>query len=376
MSATPKKILFLHGSNDLYGASRVLIQLLALLGAEGHELHLVLPYRGPLDKVLSGQQVRISYYNLGVLRRKYLSLVGLLNRSCKIFRAVNFLTRYLRSQQIDLVYSNTTVVLSGGIAARLRGLPSIYHCHELPASKGLYASLMGRLIQRLATRVIVVSEAVRTHWSQWVDPEKLCRVYNAVSLPNQLPSADKTSPYQLTAIGRISPLKGHQYLVEMAAILMRQRADLQLVIVGDVFKGYESYEESLKEQVRSLGLEDRIHLLGFRADMAAVFASTDLLIHPSILPDSLPTVLLEAMSHGIPVVATQLGGNIELLDRGKNGLLIPVEDAETAAAQVLAYIEDQALQQAHIARSHQRLATIFNPERFKEAIRAVVNPYL
>jgi glycosyltransferase involved in cell wall biosynthesis len=71
-----------------------------------------------------------------------------------------------------------------------------------------------------------------------------------------------------------------------------------------------------------------------------------------------------------------LGGNIELLDRGKNGLLIPVEDAETAAAQVLAYIEDQALQQAHIARSHQRLATIFNPERFEEAIRAVVNPYL
>ena len=76
-----KKILILHSSNDLYGASKIFLQIIELLKSNGHQIHVVLPSKGPLDKLISQiKGTHVSYCNLGVLRKKYLTPLGLINR--------------------------------------------------------------------------------------------------------------------------------------------------------------------------------------------------------------------------------------------------------------------------------------------------------
>ena len=87
-----------------------------------------------------------------------------------------------------------------------------------------------------------------------------------------------------------------------------------------------SYEKSVKQKVKDLGLEHQIKFLGFREDVSSILKQSDLFIHPAIAPDPLPTVLFESLYNDLPSVATNLGGAIEILDNGNNGLLIPYND--------------------------------------------------
>ena len=87
-----------------------------------------------------------------------------------------------------------------------------------------------------------------------------------------------------------------------------------------------SYEKSVKQKVKDLGLENQIKFLGFRNDVSSILKQSDLFIHPAIAPDPLPTVLFESLYNDLPTVATNLGGAIEILDNGNNGLLIPYND--------------------------------------------------
>ena len=126
-----KKILILHSSNDLYGASKIFLQIIELLKRNGHQIHIILPDRGPLDKMISQiKGTHVSYCSLGVLRKKYLSPLGLINRLVANVKALKFLSKYIKDHSIDLVYTNTSTILCGGIAAKKNGVPSLFHIHE------------------------------------------------------------------------------------------------------------------------------------------------------------------------------------------------------------------------------------------------------
>ena len=114
-----KKILILHSSNDLYGASKIFLQIIELLDSNGYEIHVVLTAEGPLDKMISQMKsTYVSYYSLGVLRKKYLNPLGLINRLVANVKAIKFISKYIKVHSIDLVYTNTSTVLCGGIAAK------------------------------------------------------------------------------------------------------------------------------------------------------------------------------------------------------------------------------------------------------------------
>jgi UDP-N-acetylglucosamine:LPS N-acetylglucosamine transferase len=131
-----KKILILHSSNDLYGASKIFLQIIELLKSNGHQIHVVLPSNGPLDKMISQiKGTHVSYHSLGVLRKKYLTPLGLINRLVANIKAIKFLSNYIKDNSIDLVYNNTSTILCGGIAAKKNGIPSLFHVHEIPTGQ-------------------------------------------------------------------------------------------------------------------------------------------------------------------------------------------------------------------------------------------------
>ena len=127
-----------------------------------------------------------------------------------------------------------------------------------------------------------------------------------------------------------------------------------LYIVGDTFSGYEDYELSLKEYVEENDLHNYIVFTGFREDANSYLKSSNFFIHTAIDPDPLPTVILESIILDIPVIATNLGGAIEILDKGNGGLLIPKNNVNKSVNLILNFInnEEKINQKKSFAKEH------------------------
>ena len=164
------------------------------------------------------------------------------------------------------------------------------------------------------------------------------------------------------------PGKGHKYFIEVAKELLKLNNQYQFLIVGDTFPGYESYEEELKASVIENGLHQKIHFLGYRTDIEAILAKSDLVFHCSIAPDSLPTILFEAIKMRVPVVATELAGAVEILDNGNCGLLVPVSNTKKVADLINDYSKDEKLKTLNIEKAIEYTNQYFSPTQFNKNI--------
>ena len=375
-----KKILILHSSNDLYGASKIFLQIIELLKSNGHQIHVVLPSKGPLDKMISQiKGTHVSYYSLGVLRKKYLNPLGLINRLVANIKAIKFLSNYIKDHSIDLVYTNTSTILCGGIAAKKNRVPSIFHIHEIPTGNKLYEFLSGKIINWYSSKVLTVSNSVKKHWLKYIHDKKIERIYNGIifSKTDSLIKLERDqNDFVITSVARLIPYKGHGYLIDIADELVKKSIKFKFFIVGDTLSSYASYEESVKQKVKDLGLENQIKFLGFRNDVSSILKQSDLFIHPAIAPDPLPTVLFESLYNDLPSVATNLGGAIEILDNGNNGLLIPYNDPKKAANLINEYCSNIKLQKKHLENSKKNFKINFSSESFNKNILKEVNNLL
>ena len=375
-----KKILILHSSNDLYGASKIFLQIIELLKSNGHQIHVVLPSNGPLDKMISQiKWTHVSYHSLGVLRKKYLNPFGLFNRLVANVKAIKFLSEYIKDYSIDLVYTNTSTILCGGIAAKKNGVPSLFHVHEIPTGNKLYEFLSGKIINRYSNKVLTVSESVKKHWLKYIDDKKIERIYNGIIFrkTDSLNKIDRNQDdFVITSVARLIPYKGHMYLIDIADELIQKSTKFKFLIVGDTLPSYVSYEKSVKQKVKDLGLENQIKFLGLRYDVFNILKQSDLFIHPAIAPDPLPTVLFESLYNDLPSVATNLGGAIEILDNGNNGLLIPFNNSKKAANLINEYCSNNKSQKKHLENSKKNFKINFSPESFNKNILKEVNSLL
>jgi glycosyltransferase involved in cell wall biosynthesis len=164
------------------------------------------------------------------------------------------------------------------------------------------------------------------------------------------------------------PYKGHKYFIDIAKELFKINKQYQFLIVGDTFPGYESYEKELKVLVSENDLNHKIQFLGYRTNVEAILDKSDLFFHPSILPDPLPTVLFEAIKMKVPVVATKLGGAVEILDNGNCGLLVPHNNAKKVAGLINDYFEDEKLKTVNIEKAIEHTNKHFSPTHFNDNI--------
>ena len=226
MISPKKNILLLHSSNDLYGASKIFLQLLDLFISKGFNVHVVLPSKGPLDKMISRTKcTHVSYHSLGVLRKKYLNPLGLFNRLVTNIKAIKFLSNYIKTYSIDLVYTNTSTILCGGIAAKQNGIASLFHVHEIPTGNKLYEFFSGKIINCYSSKVLTVSNSVKNHWLKNINENKIERIYNGIIF-EKTDSSNKIDRDQddivITSVSRLIPYKGHKYLIEIADELLKK----------------------------------------------------------------------------------------------------------------------------------------------------------
>jgi glycosyltransferase involved in cell wall biosynthesis len=342
----------------MYGSSKVLLQAVTALKASGHKVCVVVSEKGPLTDALALEGIETKIIRLGILRRRYLNVLGLLNRAGVLTAAFFALKKLCKQNQIDIIYTNTAPVIIGGILSKFTGIKNVWHLHEILEPSSFMHRFFGWLINATAQKVIVVSDAVYNNWAGRIDGGKMVKVNNGFEasgvnidvnvdvdvnvgatantnannikpLLEQLNLNDNT--VLVGMVGRVNLIKGQFYFIQIAAAAKAAGLNCHFVMIGDAYKGYEYLYPQLESQIAELGLQNSITNLYYQPNAAALIQQLDIFVLPSIKPDSFPVVILEAMAAGKPIIATNQGGAQEQIDDSVTGFLVPVNDATIAA---------------------------------------------
>lgn len=141
----------------------------------------------------------------------------------------------------------------------------------------------------------------------------------------------------IACVARFHPIKDHTSLLHGFAELAAQRADVDLLLIGDGPRRNE-----LEQLVQQLGMKDRVKFLGVRSDVADLLQAVDIFTLTSLC-EAASLTLLEAMASGLPVVVTDVGGNPEMVRNEREGLLVPRQDTKAIASALTRILEDSSL---------------------------------
>ena len=245
------------------------------------------------------------------------------------------LARRLRQLAPDLVHTNSLKAgVYGSVAARLAGLPVVWHVRDRIADDYLpvgAVKLVRGMTRHLATAVVANSRATMATIEERANPTV---VYSVVpEVMNAVAPLERINGRPMTygIVGRLAPWKGQHLFLEAFARAF-PRGDERAVVVGQALFGEDAYGLSLGEVAQRLGIADRVEFRGFRENVWAELARLDVLVHASITPEPFGQVVLEGMAAGVPVVAARAAGPAEILDDGRTGILYQPNDAAALAA--------------------------------------------
>jgi glycosyltransferase involved in cell wall biosynthesis len=354
------RVLFAHPSPDLYGSDRMLVESVRSLTAAGCVVTVALPSRGPLVPLLEETGATVSIVPTVVLRKAFMSPVGIVKLAVAAVRTLPGAMRAVRRADADVVYVNTVTIPLWVVAARLAGAPVVAHVHEAEDSfpKPILVALNLPLL--LARRVLVNSLAAERglHATLPSLARRIRLLYNGVAGPDQVtpPRKDRTKQLRLLLVGRLSPRKGTDVAIAALDRLARRGVDARLDLVGEVFPGYDWYERDLREQVHAAGLDGLVDFAGFHTDVWPWFADADIVLVPS-RTEPFGNVAVEAALAGRPGVASAVQGLQEIVVPGETGTLVAADDPDALADAVYALAQDwpAALETAERARTDAEL---------------------
>jgi len=332
---SPRRILYVQLAPDLYGASRALLHLLAALDRARYTPLVALPGPGPLVDQLRKLEIEpIITPHIRVLLGQVVRSWRALPFGLSLFPAAVGMRRVIGRSNADLVHSNNWTVLSGALGARLANVPHVWHIREiLPDFHGVKPALV-RLSLRDAARMVCISNAVAAQFAGYEGAERVQVVYDGLPLASMCASAGERDAVRrryaaapgerlIGLVGRLHPQKGPDEFLRAAALLEpRLRANCRFLLIGGPQPGYERVSSELETLAHNLGIADRVRLLGFQPETLPIIAALDALVLPATRPEGLGGVLLEAMALGVPVVATRLGGPLEIIEDCVSALVV------------------------------------------------------
>ncbi|MGZ4618827.1 MAG: glycosyltransferase family 4 protein [Frankiaceae bacterium] len=274
--------------------------------------------------------------------------------------------------------------LLGGLAAKRLDVPAFSTIHlarwevERRIRDHVKLSLMAQVRRRYMHAVLSVSQGARLAYLDrgWDRPEHVVTVHNGVARQTRLDTGRYPQRFRLSdsalVLGMVSvlrPGKGHTEAIEALRILQRANRDIRLLIVGD-----GPSRDSIEADAADLG--DAVVFIGFLDDVMPALDVIDILVHPSH-HEAFPTALLEAMSAGVPIIATAVGGVPEIVLHGETGVLVsPPPDPARLAAAIQPVVEDESLRERLGDAARARFAAYFTAEAWAGRVRDVYDAHL
>lgn len=248
-------------------------------------------------------------------------------------------TRFLNRVRPDVVHThNAYAHLYGSIAARLVGCPLVVHTrHGRALTGGRAERALFRVACNLSDAVVAVSEEVGILCREEGCPaSKVHTIWNGIDTSRFCRPDDVVGSGFIT-VGRLEPVKDIGTLVRAFWQVRRQRPDVKLDIVGD-----GSERTALQVLAKELGLTDSVHFLGEQDDVPAILSRASVFVNCS-LSEGISLSLLEAMSLGLGVIATRVGGNPEVIEDGRTGILVPPGEPVALSRAMLRLLDDAEL---------------------------------
>lgn len=269
---------------------------------------------------------------------------------------------FMRSQNIQISHSyNFYSNLIAVCAARLGGVPVVIASIR---DRGVYLTPMQKKVQKwvcnLADRILVNADSIRL-WliDQGVPEGKITLVKNGIDLSLYENSSGFTDirlelgippdSRLVIMLARLDPQKGVDDFLKAARIIRERHPDVHFLVVGDKLELKDGeivsdvdYHEYLHQLTESLGISHCTWFTGHRTDVPSMLAQTTVSVLPSH-SEGLSNSLIESMAAGLPLVATDVGGNPELIKQGVNGLLVPIRDSEALAEAINTILDNPKL---------------------------------
>jgi sugar transferase (PEP-CTERM/EpsH1 system associated) len=264
------------------------------------------------------------------------------------WRLVNELRRLLQHEQFDVVHTHAWGTLcEGWIAARLAGVPHVVHGEHGTMETRPRNLKVQRFVWGRVDRVLSVSERLADRMAREVGypRERIQTIRNGLDL-DQWAAGDRhktraalgAAPNEVLvlAVGRLVSVKNHALLLTAFAQARTDGTHCRLLIAGD-----GPLRPELESQIRSLGIDAEVSLLGERRDVPDLLAACDVFVLSSD-SEGMSNTIIEAMAAGRPVIATHVGGNPELVASGTTGVLVESGNVAAMAAAIASLASDCA----------------------------------
>ena len=370
-----KRILYLHAGAEMYGADKVLLELIKGLDSKEFEAHVILPNDGVLVEALRQVGAKVSVLDYPILRRKYFNPKGIAD----YIRSYNFYAKqialYAREHNIDMVHNNTAAVLEGIYLKRKLKLPLIWHVHEIIVKPKAISDFINMLMGRYADKIVTVSQAVANHIKQspFIKDSQVEVIYNgvdnAVYYPMDASSIREKFDIAQDAlvigmIGRVNAIKGQNDFIEAVEPLLEKNEKAVAFLAGGVFPGEEWRLEELDKRIASSSVVSQIHRIDYYDKTSELYNMFDIFVLPSIKPDSLPTVVLEAMACSKPVVGYNNGGIAEMVVDDKSGCLVKPNRPQELSNAISLLLDSSEKREKFGRVGYQRQKELFSLESY------------
>ena len=338
-------ILQILPSLDVGGVETGTIDLAKYLVARGHKA-ITVSSGGRLVRELDAIGAR--HYNLPVGKKSIFTIV----------RMIKELRDIIRKEDIDIVHARSRVpAIIAYFACKASGKAFITTAHGY-YKKHLMSEAMG-----WGKYVIVASNIMAKHMVDHfgVPYDRIRLIPRGVDLDRfrfRDPVTYRSPWFVIGMVARITPLKGHADFIKAVSILSRQIPNLKAVIVGEAPK--EKYREDLELLVRRLGLINTISFLPATNDVPDIMKGLDVIVSATITPEAFGRVIIEAQASGVPVVATQVGGVVDIIEERKTGLLCASQNPQEMAGNILELHKDRRLWTDLAIESRKHVESCFN----------------
>ena len=350
------KILQIVPALNIGGVERGVVDLAKYLIDHGHK-SVVVSSGGVLVEDL--KQFKSVHYQLSVHRKNPLI----------IFLMIRCLREIIKKENVDIVHARSRVpAWIAFFACKKTKAVFITTCH------GYYSSKIFSYVMGWGRLCIAISQAVAKRMVEdFKVPTKNIRlIFRGVDLESfkfrGMPTAGETKKkeFVIGMIARITPLKGHAYFLKALAKVKTKIPNIKAWIVGEAPEDKAYYMEELKVLVTRLGLQKNVEFLGRRDDVPVILKSLDLLVMATVTPEALGRAILEAQAVGVPVVATGVGGIVEIIENNKTGILVPPLDIDSMAEAMIRIYENKDLAESMVVNARKIIETNFSLQRMCE----------
>ena len=335
------KIVVIHPLDDSYGATKILSYTIAALSSHYRIEIWYKSSKGFLEAFLSTQNIEgrnVIYKHMPsipVVHSKIFNISGLYTLFKEL---IAFVWAVLKNKHsVDYFYINTYAAALASFVCKLCAVKNIIHCHENQQHKSSGRALAS-LVRKCADKIICVSNVVKDYVCGPDKTTPAVVIMNGITdvfadIINEK-KADWQNP-KFLIVGRIMPEKGYWFLADAVKSLKEmQPLTFSIDAYGDAPPNRPTLADEYRNYLRTNDLENDIKLLGFSRQADREMFNYDVVLVPSIMSDPFPTTVLEAMRAKCLVITTAHGGAAEIIENGKNGILIEKDDT-AAFAKVL-----------------------------------------